>query len=192
MSIEQWPAAQALYSASDHRLAPPSRDAQSGARIGLCPRSDAMTKTQLPQGKPLYGKSCPTVGRWQSKQAKNLGDQPATSCLVISVSCTNKTQRSDATSHPASFVQAQAIDAEDIAYQAGSGSDAYLELREISRSDRSYTEAVNNLKSLRSDLVAINPDVQFSFRDEVEPVYRQLVDLKSEKGSKASHPPASP
>jgi CHAT domain-containing protein len=41
----------------------------------------------------------------------------------------------------------------------------------------SYTEAVSSLKSLRGDLVAINSDVQFSFRESVEPVYRQLVDL---------------
>jgi CHAT domain-containing protein/predicted negative regulator of RcsB-dependent stress response len=41
----------------------------------------------------------------------------------------------------------------------------------------SYTEAVRSLKSLRGDLVAINSDVQFSFRESVEPVYRQLVDL---------------
>lgn len=40
-----------------------------------------------------------------------------------------------------------------------------------------YSESVNNLKSLRSDLVAINPEIQFSFRDQVEPIYRQLVDL---------------
>ncbi|OYD95265.1 hypothetical protein CDG76_09765 [Nostoc sp. 'Peltigera membranacea cyanobiont' 210A] len=40
-----------------------------------------------------------------------------------------------------------------------------------------YTEAVNALKALRGDLVAINPDVQFSFRTSVEPVYRELVDL---------------
>ena len=40
-----------------------------------------------------------------------------------------------------------------------------------------YTEAVNTLKSLRSDLVAINPDIQFSFQESVEPVYRQLVSL---------------
>ena len=40
-----------------------------------------------------------------------------------------------------------------------------------------YTEAVNTLKSLRSDLVAISSDVQFSFRESVEPVYRQLVEL---------------
>jgi len=41
----------------------------------------------------------------------------------------------------------------------------------------SYTEAVNTLQSLRQDLVAVNQDVQFSFREQVEPVYRELVDL---------------
>jgi CHAT domain-containing protein len=41
----------------------------------------------------------------------------------------------------------------------------------------SYTEAVKSLKSLRGDLVAVNPDVQFSFRESVEPVYRELVGL---------------
>ncbi|MEA5507388.1 CHAT domain-containing protein [Halotia wernerae UHCC 0503] len=40
-----------------------------------------------------------------------------------------------------------------------------------------YTEAVKALKGLRSDLVAVNPDVQFSFRESVEPVYRELVGL---------------
>ena len=40
-----------------------------------------------------------------------------------------------------------------------------------------YTEAVNTLQSVRQDLVDINQDVQFSFREEVEPVYRELVDL---------------
>lgn len=40
-----------------------------------------------------------------------------------------------------------------------------------------YTESVQILQSLRNDLVAINPEVQFSFRDEVEPIYRQLVNL---------------
>ncbi|BAY84326.1 TPR repeat protein [Calothrix parasitica NIES-267] len=40
-----------------------------------------------------------------------------------------------------------------------------------------YSQAVNNLKSLRQDLVQMNPNVQFTFRDEVEPVYRELVQL---------------
>ena len=40
-----------------------------------------------------------------------------------------------------------------------------------------YSEAVNNLQLLRRDLIAINSEVQFSFREQVEPVYRQLVGL---------------
>ncbi|NHC35550.1 CHAT domain-containing protein [Scytonema millei] len=40
-----------------------------------------------------------------------------------------------------------------------------------------YREAVKTLKSLRNDLVAVNPEIQFNFRDEVEPVYRELVAL---------------
>lgn len=40
-----------------------------------------------------------------------------------------------------------------------------------------YDRAVKILQSLRQDLVAVNPDVQFSFRDGVEPVYRQFVQL---------------
>jgi CHAT domain-containing protein/tetratricopeptide (TPR) repeat protein len=40
-----------------------------------------------------------------------------------------------------------------------------------------YQDAVNSLQSLRNDLVAVNRDVQFSFREQIEPVYRELVDL---------------
>ena len=40
-----------------------------------------------------------------------------------------------------------------------------------------YTEAVKTLDSLRRDLVAINSEVQFSFRESVEPIYRELVAL---------------
>ena len=40
-----------------------------------------------------------------------------------------------------------------------------------------YSRAVELLKSLSQDLVAIDPDVQYSFREGVEPVYRELVSL---------------
>jgi CHAT domain-containing protein len=40
-----------------------------------------------------------------------------------------------------------------------------------------YTEAFNTLQALRNDLVSASSDVQFSFRESVEPIYRQLVDL---------------
>ncbi len=45
------------------------------------------------------------------------------------------------------------------------------------RAIASYSEAVNALESLRSDLALTNLDVQYSFRDGVEPVYRELVRL---------------
>ena len=40
-----------------------------------------------------------------------------------------------------------------------------------------YQQAVRHLKTLRNDLNAGDADLQFSFRDSVEPVYRELVDL---------------
>ena len=40
-----------------------------------------------------------------------------------------------------------------------------------------YTQATKNLQSLRSDLVAISSDVQYSFREQIEPVYRELAAL---------------
>ena len=52
-----------------------------------------------------------------------------------------------------------------------------------------YGEAVESLQSLRSDLVAIDPDVQFSFRENIEPVYREMVSLLlSEKTDSTGKP----
>jgi CHAT domain-containing protein len=40
-----------------------------------------------------------------------------------------------------------------------------------------YSSAINIFKSLRQELVALTPDLQFSFTESVEPVYRELVAL---------------
>jgi CHAT domain-containing protein len=40
-----------------------------------------------------------------------------------------------------------------------------------------YDAALDTLKSIRSDLATINQDAQFNFRDSVEPIYRQSVEL---------------
>jgi CHAT domain-containing protein len=81
---------------------------------------------------------------------------------------------------------AQSINADDIAYrwqwQLGRIFKHQGELegegtRAIPKAIEAYSAAVNTLQSLRSDLVAVNPDVQFSFRETVEPVYRELVEL---------------
>jgi CHAT domain-containing protein len=76
------------------------------------------------------------------------------------------------------LVLAQSINAPDIAYRwqwqlgrllKGEG--------KTEEAIAAYNEAVNNLQALRNDLASVNPDVQFSFRESVEPVYRQLVGL---------------
>jgi CHAT domain-containing protein len=56
-----------------------------------------------------------------------------------------------------------------------------------------YDEAVTTLKALRKDLVAVNRNVQFSFRESVEPVYREFADLllKPSLPSDLSSPPAA-
>lgn len=73
---------------------------------------------------------------------------------------------------------AQSINAPDIAYRWQWQLGRLLKVTgDNTEAIATYTEAVNTLKSLRSDLVAVNPEVQFDFRDEVEPVYRELVDL---------------
>jgi CHAT domain-containing protein len=54
-------------------------------------------------------------------------------------------------------------------------------LRQIQKNQQgaiaAYTAAVETLKSLRKDLTVINPEVQYTFRDSVAPVYREFVDL---------------
>ena len=47
-----------------------------------------------------------------------------------------------------------------------------------------YREAVKTLKSVRDDLLIIDSDVQFSFRDNIEPIHRKLVDLLLRKEGK--------
>ncbi len=49
-----------------------------------------------------------------------------------------------------------------------------------------YQAAIATLQSIRSDLLSVNPDVQFSFRDNVEPVYRQFIELLLTSESKQS------
>ncbi len=73
---------------------------------------------------------------------------------------------------------AQAINAPDLAYRSSWQLGRIFKAQgNLTNAIAAYTESVSLLKSLRNDLVAINPEVQFSFREEVEPVYRDLVDL---------------
>ncbi|NJL61911.1 MAG: CHAT domain-containing protein [Methylacidiphilales bacterium] len=47
-----------------------------------------------------------------------------------------------------------------------------------------YQEAISTIKSLRSDLASASSDVQFSFRNAIEPIHRELVELLVESNQK--------
>jgi CHAT domain-containing protein len=123
------------------------------------------------------------------QQAENLEDQRAKSYSFGTLgklyektkdwtSAKNATQKA--------LLVAQQINTSDIAYQWQwqMGRLLQAQAETISQNQDAnpealayYTEAFNTLKSLRSDIVALNPEIQFSFRESVEPIYRQLVDL---------------
>lgn len=73
---------------------------------------------------------------------------------------------------------AQELDAADISARAAWQLGRILkEDGDINGAIAAYGNAINNLQSLRSDLVAINPEIQFNFKENVEPVYREFVSL---------------
>jgi CHAT domain-containing protein len=72
----------------------------------------------------------------------------------------------------------QSINAPEISYQLQWQLGRLEKARgDIKSAIASYDIAIEALQELRSDLVVINRDVQFSFRESIEPVYRESVAL---------------
>jgi CHAT domain-containing protein len=60
--------------------------------------------------------------------------------------------------------------------------------KDVEVATSAYRQAIDRLKLLRNDLNAIDADLQFSFRDSVEPVYREYVNLLLRDGKTISEP----
>jgi CHAT domain-containing protein len=82
------------------------------------------------------------------------------------------------------LVLAQQSNAADIAYrwqwQTGR---LYRQQGAREKAMAAYRESIRLLQSVRADLIAASPDLQFSFREAVEPVYREFVSLLVESPS---------
>ncbi|MFN6568354.1 CHAT domain-containing protein [Dendronalium sp. ChiSLP03b] len=115
------------------------------------------------------------------QQSRSLGDKRAEAYALLSFgSLYQKTQQlSKAQSlTQQGLVLAQTSNAQDIAYRLEWQLGKLLRAqKDIKGAIAAYDAAVESLKSLRNDLVAVNQDVQFNFRDSVEPVYRESVEL---------------
>ncbi|MUG91203.1 CHAT domain-containing protein [Scytonema sp. UIC 10036] len=120
------------------------------------------------------------------QQAKTIGDERAQSYALGSLGevyeQNRQWQEAQDLTQQALFV-AQKINASDIAYRWEWQLGRLLKAQEnIQGAIAAYDTAVATLESLRSDLVAVNREVQFNFRDSVEPIYRQSVELLLQEG----------
>ena len=151
---------------------PPSRTAVY-ARINLAQSVSKLSPSEVDTGAKLLAKAI--------EQAKSLGDQRATAYALGNLGeLYEKTgQWSDAKNlTEEALVLAQTINAPDIAYRWQWQLGRLLKAQgNRKQAIAAYDSAVKTLKDLRSDLVSINPNVQFSFRESVEPVYREFVEL---------------
>ncbi|MEO0687205.1 MAG: tetratricopeptide repeat protein, partial [Cyanobacteria bacterium J06649_11] len=115
------------------------------------------------------------------QQAKNLADKRAESFALGTLGSvyeqTKQFSNAEKLTQQALTI-AQTINAPDISYRWHWQLGRLLKRQgKIQNAITSYDNAVNDLQSLRSDLVAVNRDVQYSFRESVEPVYRESVAL---------------
>ncbi len=125
------------------------------------------------------------------KQAQSLGDKRAESYALGSLGgLYEQNQRWDEARQltEKALLVAQGINAPDIAYQWQWQLGRIVNVQGNRQGAiAAYSQSVKTLQSLRSDLVAISSDAQFSFRESVEPVYRELVELLLQPGADQDH-----
>ncbi|TFI55993.1 CHAT domain-containing protein [Mastigocladus laminosus UU774] len=115
------------------------------------------------------------------QQARNLNDQRSLAYALGSLGNLYEQTRQWSEAQKLTeqaLLLAQSSNVPDIAYRWQWQLGRLLKVQgDIPGAIAAYDSAVQTLESIRNDLVAVNREVQFSFRDSVEPVYRQSVEL---------------
>ena len=115
------------------------------------------------------------------EKAKQIGDRRAESYALGTLGYlyeTNNRYREAQTLTEKALLKAIALNSPDLSYQWEWQLGRILKRQgQIESAIAAYSAAVNNLKLLRGDLVAISDEIQFTFSESVEPVYRELADL---------------
>ncbi|MEM1256490.1 MAG: CHAT domain-containing protein [Cyanobacteria bacterium P01_H01_bin.21] len=112
-----------------------------------------------------------------------LADQTSPSEVQSTKLVTQQSQKADSiakalTLTNQALITAQPYNFPDIAYQwQWQLGRLYKNADQPQQAIASYQQAVATLSSVRNNLLVVDSEVQFSFRDNVEPVYRELADL---------------
>ncbi|WP_287293458.1 CHAT domain-containing protein [Moorena sp. SIO2C4] len=182
---QEWSQARELLPAIDNSLTKlsPSK-AAIYARINLAKTLLKPTTSQLTSPKDIATYLADAI-----KLARNLGDKRAEAEAIGNLGTLYEyNQRLDEAEDltEKALLISQEIQAPDLAYQWQWQLGRILNLKQdkldaIDQRSRyaiaAYAQSVQTLQSIRSDLVAISSDIQFGFRESVEPVYRELVGL---------------
>ena len=149
------------------------------AKVNLAHSLMCLTDGPIPSPPtPTTGINPETLLKSAQKEAKTLGDRIAESYALGTLGHLyeqqGKVTPAKATTQ-AAIQKIQALRANDIAYQWHwqMGRLLQQEVNQRPRILQSYDLAFQLLQSLRQDLTALNTDVQFSFRQTIEPFYRQ-------------------
>jgi CHAT domain-containing protein len=193
IEIKQWQEIEVLVTQIQPKLSnlTPSRDsiyAQvnfAASLMKIAQRQRSSKETAISSLPFFSSKAIAQLLATTVQQARTLQDIRAESyALGQLASLYEQTQQSDAAQQltQQALMLAQTTNASDIAYRWQWQLGRILKQKGIKKNQRTgaiaaYTEAVKTLQSIRRDLLAINPEVQFSFREAVEPVYRELVEL---------------
>ncbi|MGH2413224.1 MAG: CHAT domain-containing protein, partial [Microcystaceae cyanobacterium] len=190
IDTQQWTTAIALLGAIKDNLAqlPPSHSKVYG-QINL---ADNLMRLQQVQTTPALNVTVPS---WKEiaqllmdaiQQAEQLGDKQAEAYALGSLGKVYENTQQvliAQTLTERALIIAQAINVPEITYRWQWQLGRLLHHQgKREAAIQAYSEAVKTLQSIRSDLVS-NPDIQFSFREQVEPVYRELVSLLLEKNA---------
>ncbi|WP_421657651.1 CHAT domain-containing protein [Leptothermofonsia sp. ETS-13] len=166
---------------------PPSRPGID-ARINLV--QTVMRGWKPGSNSPLATQKLAQILAMAVQQAQSLGDRRAESFALGSLGGIYEQNRQWAEAQhltEQALLLSQSVSAADISYRWQWQLGRLLKQQNsIPGAIAAYEAAVNTLQSLRSDLVAVNQDVQFTFRDSVEPVYRQTVELLLSQGESPS------
>ncbi|MBW4468324.1 MAG: CHAT domain-containing protein [Pegethrix bostrychoides GSE-TBD4-15B] len=114
------------------------------------------------------------------QQAQSLPDQRAESYAVGQLAhLYEQTQQWDIAQSLSqrALLLAQSVNADDISYRWQWQLGRILKQRDLGAAKATYTEALKTLDVIRRDLLSTQPEFQVSFRGDVEPLYRELVEL---------------
>ncbi|MBZ8182611.1 CHAT domain-containing protein [Oscillatoria salina] len=153
-------------------------------------RKDVKNKQNLPSAISASGIS--KILATAIQEARNLGDRRAESSGLGNLGkLYQQNQQWDEAKEitEQALILAQGINAPDLAYQWQWQLGKILAVKkERKGAINAYSQAVDNLKALRSDIVAISSEVQYDFRESVEPVYRELVSLLLQPNQPGENP----